>query len=395
MKKFIKNLMGLTVSLVMAGALSPVLADTAAPAATAAPTAAATPAPPTVTVNGMVDTYYQYNFSDGNNGGTSSGYYYNGVDNSFTLGLAEAKFTATQGAASGHLVLAYGQEASSAAGGLGTTGLGFDVLQAYVAYNPGQWTFTGGRFVTWMGNEVVESNANWNYSHSLLFGVIPIWHTGLSVNFAPSSTFNVTGYAVDGNNVVSAAGMNGKTYGLEAVLAPSSQWSFTLNGLEGPIAGQSIAPNGGSNFIGEGIIKFTPDSMLSFALDAQYGMTSYPATTPASPTPSYFGLALYGRDQIASDWAVALRLEDLMDNGELNIAPLNTAGTAYNTSSLYEGTLTIEHDFTANLLGRLEGRFDTNATATAASTSTTAAYDYASGSANSQVTATYSMVFTY
>jgi len=382
MKKFIKNLMGLTASLVMAGALSPVLAQTAAtPAATPAATAAATPAPPAVTVDGLVDTYYSYDFNSGNVGGVN-GYFYNNVDNSFTLALAEAKFTATQGAASAHLVLAYGQEA-----GLGLAGPGFDVLQGYVSYAAGQFTFTGGKFATWMGNEVIESTGNWNYSHSLLFAYIPLWHTGLSVNFAPSSTFNVTGYATDGNNTVAAAS-TGKEYGLEAVLAPNAQWSFTLNGEFGPVAGNAVVANNLTNGVGELIVKFMPDSMWSFGVDAQYGMTNFASgSTPSSA--SYWGLALYGRDQISSDWAAALRLEDVTDSGELGFGTSTVAG------SLYEGTLTVEHDFTANLLGRLEGRFDTNALPTGVGTATAAAPLYADPLATSQVTATYSMVMTY
>ncbi|SRR5665213_2917318 len=397
MKKFIKNLIGLTASLVIAGAFSPVLADDATPAATAAATpaatAAATPAPPAVVVGGMVDTYYSYDFNSNNVGGVN-GYFYNNVDNSFTLALAEAKFTATQGAASAHLVLAYGQEASLGIGSASVTGLGpvvvtpsFDVLQGYLAYTAGQFTFTGGKFVTWMGNEVIESTGNWNYSHSLLFGVIPFWHTGLSVNYAPSSTFNVTGYATDGNNTVAASPV-GKTYGLEAVLAPSAQWSFTFNGLLGPTAGNLTVPNNLTNGVGELIVKFMPDSMWSFGVDAQYGMTDFPSgSTPSSA--SYWGLALYGRDQISSDWAAALRLEDLSDSGELGFGTTTVAG------SLYEGTLTVEHDFTANLLGRLEGRFDTNALPTGVGSATAATAIYPNATSTSQVTATYSMVMTY
>src|SRR5665213_1925038 len=394
MKKFIKNLIGLTASLVIAGAFSPVLADDATPAATAAATpaatAAATPAPPAVVVGGMVDTYYSYDFNSNNVGGVN-GYFYNNVDNSFTLALAEAKFTATQGAASAHLVLAYGQEASLGIGSASVTGLGpvvvtpsFDVLQGYLAYTAGQFTFTGGKFVTWMGNEVIESTSNWNYSHSLLFGVIPFWHTGLSVMFMPSSTFMVTGYAVDGNNTVNSSS-DGKTYGLQAVITPNSQWNFTVNGLIGPTAGNATVPNDYTNLIGEAIIKFLPDSMWSFGLDAQYGTTS----APVGSSPSYWGLALYGRDQISSDWAAALRVEDLTDSGELGFGSTTVAG------SLYEGTLTVEHDFTANLLGRLEGRFDTNAVPTGVGSATAATAIYPNATSTSQVTATYSMVMTY
>src|SRR5580658_8920187 len=177
-------------SFAFASSLTPVLAQTAATAAaTPAATAAATPAPPTVAVGGYMDAYYTYDFTNSSKevGGSGTGYFYNSADDSFTLGLAEAKVTATQGPASAHLVLAYGEEAS-----LGIAGSGFDVLQGYLSYTSGQWTLNGGRFVTWLGDEVVESASNWNYSHSLLFNYIPIWHTGVSVNWTPSTTFNAT-----------------------------------------------------------------------------------------------------------------------------------------------------------------------------------------------------------
>lgn len=394
MKKSIK-LFSLLASIALTGAVSPALAQTAA--ATPAATAAATPAGPTVTVDGLVDGYYSYNFTNAANNANGSGnvgYFYNNVDNSFTLGLAEAKVTATQGSASAHLVLAYGQElglgigtesiGTAVSGGVTTYTVtpssGFDVLQAYVSYVAGQWTFNAGRFVTWLGNEVIESNSNWNYSHSLLFNYIPLWHTGLSVNFTPSSTFNITGYAVDGNNNT-VASPAGKNYGLQAVIAPNAQWTITLNGLIGPTAGTAVVPNNdANNFTAEGIFSFKPDSMWSFALDAQAAGTN---------STNYWGLALYGRDQVASDFAVALRLEDLADYGQLGFGNTSVAG------NLYEGTLTLEHNFTANLLGRLEGRYDTNAEPTGIGTGTAAASIYAGGAASSQFTATASAVLSF
>lgn len=383
MRKMMK-LFSWMASLALAVAVSPALADT--------PAAAATPAAPTVTVNGLVDTYISYdlsNSSNGKNGLGNVGYFYNNVDNSFTLGLAEAKFTATQGPASGHLVLAYGQENSLGLVGFGNSGV--DVLQAYASYNASQWTFSAGRFVTWMGDEVIESNGNWNYSHSLLFNAIPLWHTGLSVNFAPSSSFGITGYAVDGNNST-AATPDGKEYGLQAVITPNSQWTITLNGEFGPVAGNAVVPNNDGNLVGEGIFTFKPDSMWSFALDAQYGSTSFPSPATPSST-SYWGLALYGRDQISSDYAVAVRLEDVSDNGELGFGQyINGAWVA---GSLQEGTLTIEHNFTANLLCRVEGRYDTNSLPTGVGTASAAASIYAGGLANSQVTGTASLVMSY
>jgi hypothetical protein len=119
MKKITYRFLGLMVSFVLMGVLSSVWAEDATPvvtvAATPAATAATTPAPPAVVVNGLVDAYYSYNFTNSGNhlSGTGNlGTYFNNTDGSYSLGLAELKATATQGLASGHLVLAYGQEAN-------------------------------------------------------------------------------------------------------------------------------------------------------------------------------------------------------------------------------------------------------------------------------------------
>jgi len=352
-------------------------------AATAAVSAAATPAPPTVTVDGLVDTYYSYNFT---NPGVSSNtsYWYNSTSDSYNLGLAEAKLTATQGQASGHLVLAYGEETS-----LGLEAPGIDVLQAYVAYNPGQWTFNFGKFVTWMGYEVIESTGNWNYSHSLLFGALPYWHTGFSANYAPSSTFNATVYVTDGVNTTSATPL-GKTYGLELAITPNSLWNITLNGIMSPYSSASTLLGPGpteSAFVGEAIVVYKPTSLWSFALDGQYG--TYGVSSGTSP--SYFGIALYGKYQIQSDWDAVLRLEYINDADDDAIGLYGNTDAPGNAFTGDEATLTIEHDFTTNLIARLEGRLDM------ASYDGSAADVFATGGtpSSSQFTGTASMAFTF
>jgi len=377
-------------SFAFAGSLTPVLADTAAatPAAAAA-TATPTPVPtPVVTVDGLIDAYYAYNFS-APGVGINNAYWYNSAADSYSLGLAEAKLTATQGAASGHLVLAYGEEASL---GLGAPGI--DVLQAYVSYNPGQWTFNFGKFVTWMGYEVIESTGNWNYSHSLLFGALPYWHTGFSANFTPSATFNVTGYITDGNNTTGATSV-GKTLGLEAVITPNAMWSITLNGIMSPFAYglppiPTVDPTE-SAFTGEGIVVFKPDSTWSFALDGQYGTYTVPTTTPATPTPGYFGVALYGKYQIQSDWDAVLRLEYIGDNNNSVLALYGNTDAAGKSFTGDEVTLTIEHDFTPNMIARLEGRMDMASYAS----SSADVFGSISSPSSSQVTGTASVAYTF
>ena len=314
MNKFIKNLMGLVAALVMAGGLSPVLAQTAA---TPAPTAAATPAPPAVVIDGMVDAYYSYNFTNAANkanGAGNLGTFFDGTDGSYTLGLAELKATATQGLASGHLVLAYGQEANLA---IGSAVPGIDVEQAYVSYAPGVLTLSGGRFVTWMGNEVIESTGNWNISRSLLFWyTIPLWHQGVSVAFAPDSV-----------------------------------WSVTLNGVDGPgsQAPLPVIPAGLNRYVGEAIIGFNAASDLTFALDAEAGGEN------GIGTADFWGADLYAKLALSSDYSAALRLEEVSDNGgTLGIYGLGIG----QKDEGRDATLTITHNLTSAFTVSLEGRYD-------------------------------------
>ncbi len=391
MRKTIK-LFSWLASIALSGAVAPALAQTAAATAAATPaaTAAATPAAPTVTVDGMVDAYYGYNFTYPAAFTTGkAGDFYNGVANSFTLGLAEAKLTATQGQASGHLVLA---DSNGTISGLASPGI--DVLQGYVSYNPGQWTINAGRFVAWMGYEVIESTSNWNYSHSLLFGELPFWHDGVSVNYAPSTIFNATVYDTDTDWNSDTSTTWGKTWGLEVAITPNSMWGITLNGIMTPIGGVGTQ----SNMTGEAIITYKP-SAWNFALDAQYG-TNTIASGVTGPAPSLFGVALYGHYQIQSDWAAALRLEYLSDPKNDYTAP---GGTVLYDNSLPAGdsfsatevTLTIEHDFTTNLIARAEGRIDI---ANSGSSATDASDVFATGTStgsSSNVTGTASMAFTF
>lgn len=359
MKKTIK-LFSLLASIALAG-VSPALADG--------------PAAPTVTVNGLVDTYYTYNFTNGANANLGVGNvstFFNTDDDSFALGLAEVDVNVVQGQVAGHISLDYGQESN-----LGLAGA-FDVLQAYVTYTPSEWSFSAGRFVTWMGNEVIQSKSNMNYSRSLLFWyTIPLWHQGLTVGYASSdSKFAVTGYLVDGWNNTMAL-RTGKDYGLQLKIVPDSTFSIILNGIFGP---NGFGATSDTQAVGEAIISYAASDKFSLALDAEYGMQN---VTGATTTPSFWGVALYGRYQMESDWALALRLEDMTDSGVIGFGTTTTSG------SLYEGTLTLEHNFTPNMLVRWEGRYDTN------SINSAAAPIYANGLATSQFTGTMAAVFSF
>ena len=378
MSKTLKAL-ALVASLLLMGVSAPVMAQTAAatPAATAAPTVAA----PVVKIDGLVDAYYSYNFTGKpfsfyNN---ETGGNYNAVAGNYQIGLAELKATATQGGATAVVELAYQDDntmglpgVKAGPDGIGTSDSGLGVLQAYASYNTGNWTFTGGRFVTWMGNEVVESTGNWNYSHSLLFTyTIPVWDQGINVSYAFDPTFSLTAYATNGwNNTINNAQFNAQTFGLEAAWTPNSTWKFVLNAIDGPGPDTTIPETLDYGFpqdlsVGELIVDFNPASDVSLALDAEYGMqdlgqnvTGYWAVGPKynNETVSslyYWGIDLYGKWQVSSDFDAALRLEMLDDPYDMFYLSEND-----DTETYQEITLTLTKAFTPAWTVSLEGRYD-------------------------------------
>jgi hypothetical protein len=380
--------------------VAPALADTAAtPAATASPTAAPTPV---VSVDGLVDAYYTYNFtnsSKGVNGIGNNGTFFNTTDDAFSLALAEVDVKAVLGSATGFVALVGGSSNSSLA-----LNPGVDILQAYAAYTAGQFTLTGGRFSTWMGNEVIESNGNWNYSRSLMFWyTIPLWHQGISLAYATAdSKFGVTGYITNGWNNASTSNYYdvGKTYGLQFKFAPDANNTVLLNGIigsNGAFAGS--VPNfdqGDTHYVAELVASTNVSDKLSLALDAEYGGVS--PSAEQLTTASFWGAALYGKYQISSDWSLALRLEELESSDSwLGIYGQQSASTSNPYVEGREATLTISHNLNSNLLFRLEGRYDyalTGGTADDPTATPAVPGPFAAGQ-GSQFTGSGSIVFNY
>jgi Putative beta-barrel porin-2, OmpL-like. bbp2 len=351
MNKTIKAL-ALLASVVLMGVSAPVMAQTAA----------ATPVVPVVKVDGLVDAYYTYNFTNSANklqGSGNIGQFWNSTDGSYSIGLAETKITATEGAATGVVELAY-QDVNNL--GL-SSNLG--VLQAYASYNTGAWTLTGGRFVTWMGNEVVEPTSNWNYSHSLLFWyTIPVWNQGIEVSLAVDPTFTINGYATDGwnNTTTPAADFDAQTYGAELAWTPNSTWKVVVNAIDGPGAVTPVSSGRlEDKWVGEAIIDFNAASDLSFALDAEYGAQDAGGTFTGVGGHTYnsadfWGADLYAKYAISSSWSAALRLEELKDiQGVLGIYTTLPAGS---TDEGREATLTLTDAITPIWSISAEGRYD-------------------------------------
>lgn len=159
--------------------------------ASPAPEAPAAPPPNyKLQYNGLVDGYYLFNFHNPKDVSYGAGEtYYDTRHNSPALSLAELNVFAN--AAPGK----FGYKATFMTGdtadinhfGVGTDSTGEarykNVQQLYGTYS---FNATGagvdvGKFYTPFGYEVTESNANYNYSRSTAFGILPFYHAGARI----------------------------------------------------------------------------------------------------------------------------------------------------------------------------------------------------------------------
>src|SRR5438132_629401 len=188
-------------------------------------------------VSGFADFYYTYNLNKpARPCATVAGvavfnclYNFNVAHNSFSLNLAEValeKKPTSDSRGGFRIDLNYGPTATYVHGTEpGGTGVYQNVQQAYVSYLGPAGTglqLDFGKFVTWNGQEVIETKDNWNYSRSLLFAwAIPYYHTGMRASYSPNAMLTVTGFLVNGWN--NAADNNtGKTIGGQLMIKPNA-----------------------------------------------------------------------------------------------------------------------------------------------------------------------------
>ena len=327
-----------------------------------------------VTYSGLIDAYYSYNFA-------SPVTYKNELRNfdinanSFTLSQAELVIQRATTAASPvgfRMDLDYGttndivQPASTSTLSI--------LQQAYVtAVLPigSGLTVDAGKFVTHMGNEVIESKDNWNYSRSYLFAyAIPYYHTGMRFSYPVMSNLTATLHLVNGWN--SNVDNNGsKSIGATLNYAATASTGIIFNGIWGH---ENLTPfEIGARNVYDIILTQTLGDKISLAANGDYGEagTSFGLMT-------WKGVALYGRYTVDTLSALALRAEVYND-------PLGYTTTIANTYK--EVTLTLEHKLFNQMLVRGELRDDM---------SLNPAYDKnAYGTEKSQLTFTIGLVVTF
>lgn len=323
--------------------LAPTVAALAFTAGTAlaqdpAPSPSPAPEPPPVTVSGFVDVYYGYNF--------------NKVDpllrtfdvqhNAFSLSLAEvafAKAVTPESKVGFRADLNFGKTADLTAAFEPEDG-GKEVYkhiqQAYVSLLTGKVQWDAGKFVTPMGAEVIESQDNWNYSRSILFGyAIPFYHTGIRATVTASPKVTLTGYLVNGWNNGSEINGN-KTVHLGITLKPNDKVTWIGNYMVGK---ETAGSEDNRNLFDTTLtIAFSP----KFSLMGNYDYGSEGDT-------SWWGVAAYAKLQPTPNWGLVGRYEYL-DDTDGGFMTFGTKGQSL--------TVTSDHLVAGGLKMRLEYRTD-------------------------------------
>jgi hypothetical protein len=210
-----------------------------------------------IQVHGLAEAGYTYN---ANNpvGGQNQLRAFDLDANSFTFQQAELVVTRqTEGGVGFNLTLNFGKTAQILHNSTlyssypqSFSGTYFDPTQAYLTYTipVGQGiSVQAGKFVTLLGEEVIDTynNVNFNISRSFLFTFgVPLTHTGIQAAYPLSPKLTLTMALVNGWDDVDDNN-SGKTVEGQLAYNPTDSLSLVFNGIYGP-----EQPSNGSSKLG-------------------------------------------------------------------------------------------------------------------------------------------------
>jgi hypothetical protein len=282
-----------------------------------------------------------------------------------------------------------------------------------------------GKFVTFLGYEVIESPANPNFSRGLLFtNLIPLTHTGVYADYKFNDTLEAKFGVVDGwNNSISpttsdAAGdypFGGKAItGQLNINAPGKNANITQSFIYSPSGAEDPAFNGSTDngpvFVydiwGNWSPTFVKDSALTLGFNFDFGYNGASGTnvanepgfgsgsggnnTAVNDSNTWWGAALYAQYKVNKVLTLAARGEYIHEDGAENPQfGANFSDTDGNNEFSFQQvddfseTLTASFAIWDNLLTRVEYRYDhvvngsttaNNQTATSAGANNVATY---------------------
>jgi hypothetical protein len=219
---------------------------------------------------------------------------------------------------------------------------------------------------TIVGYETLNDPANPNFTRSYAYEIEPTTHTGILGTYKINDEVTVQAGIADGSNVgtASPSGFNGrsndesqKAYMGDVQLTAPSSWGW-INGATlyaGFINADDSTVGGGSTSLYLGTTVPTPMTALKFGGSFDY--VSFHNTGPGnSDQDSIWDIALYSTYQATAKLSLNFRAEYL-DNAAVG-ASTPTPFTNVGTSNAEEFTATAQYALWANVLSRVEFRWD-------------------------------------
>jgi hypothetical protein len=298
-----------------------------------------------IDISGIADVYYSKNFAHPITRKNQLRNF-DVAENQFTLSQVEVVLQRKAEPAGFRVDLDYGaaNDIVQPAGASSLSTIQQAFLTAVIPLGSGL-TVDAGKFVTHLGNEVIESKDNWNYSRSLLFAwAIPYYHTGVRFSYPIAENLGACVHIVNGWN--SGTDNNDfKTIGATLNWTVSPSTGIVLNAIDGF---EHLTPiESGKRSVYDVIVTQKLSDVFTLAVNADYGE----AKTDLGRA-LWKGVAVYGRYAVTDKAAIAIR-------GEIFDDPQGYA-TGFGTPKLdvKEVTGTYEYFFSHSLLLRGEVRYD-------------------------------------
>lgn len=231
-----------------------------------------------------------------------------------------------------------------------------DIQEAYLSFMlpiGSGLTVKGGKFVTLIGYEVIESPNNLNFSRGYLFSFgIPLTHTGGLLSYAFSEQFSMTAGVVlgwdnsrDNNDGVSFTG--------QFATAPLKDLTVSLNWIVGPEQNDNKA---NQRALLDLVAVYTGFKDTTLALDVVYGFEQDEAFLRSLGTRQdndarWWAVAAYAAYDFTDWFRLAFRQEFFQDQ--------NGARTGFGNRVVYwTSTLTAQFKIWKGLVARAEYRHD-------------------------------------
>ncbi len=292
-----------------------------------------------LTISGSVDAYYKLDFA-----GTSANNYtsFTPLHNNFSLGMGSIKFDYAGEKVGAVVDLGFGPRARDFA--YADDGITQAIKQLYVTYSPADWiTFSMGTWGTHVGYEVLDPQANRNYSTSYMFSNGPFGHTGLKANITSGKHGFMAGIANATDYRIAPDGFINKKFALlQYSFAASDNLSFYLNYVGGKAPDTTV-----SNQV-DAVVTATISDKFSIGYNGTVSSVKGWDGSKNTDGKAWWGSALYFNLDPTPAFGLTLRTEYFNDKNALKVFAGTSGGSIFQSTlsaNIRIGGLTIIPEF--------------------------------------------------